>query len=168
MTHDPTGGGSSQSSSSSSSGGGSNSSQNPPVKQNTTPCPLEAALMAKLMASGEKYDPAKVVAVGERTSDGKLIWLEVGKGGPPKDRPAGLAHILEDHKTDFENVGISEADIPGAVLKAVTEGKQVGFQGKGDGRPIYEVEINGATKFIAVTTGKNGFIVGANPRTSIK
>ena len=50
-------------------------------------------------------------------------------------------------------------------MKAVTEGKIVGYQGKGVGRAIYEVTINGKQEYIAVTIGDNGFIVGANPTT---
>ena len=48
-------------------------------------------------------------------------------------------------------------------MDAVTKGKQVGIQGQPPGRPIYEIEIDGKQHFIAVTTGTNGFIVGANP-----
>ncbi|MBC1368358.1 hypothetical protein HB790_08970 [Listeria welshimeri] len=38
---------------------------------------------------------------------------------------------------------------------------------EGKGRPIYEVIYNGKKYRVAITVGKNGFIVGANP-VSIK
>lgn len=64
-------------------------------------------------------------------------------------------------------MGVSEAQIPRVVMKAVSEGKLVGYQGSGTGRPIYELTINGQQR-IAVTVGENGFVVGANPRGSVK
>ncbi len=48
-------------------------------------------------------------------------------------------------------------------MTAVTEGKIVGYQGRGTGRPIYEIEYNGKLQRVAVTVGDNGYIVGANP-----
>lgn len=76
---------------------------------------------------------------------------------------AGLKHIVKEHVTDFANVGISEAQIPSVVMRAVSEGNIVGYQGRGTGRPTYEVMVNGKSKLLAITTGSNGFIVGANP-----
>ena len=52
-------------------------------------------------------------------------------------------------------------------MDTLENGKIVGYQGKGTGRPIYEVVYNGVTQRVAITTGSNGFIVGANP-VSIK
>ncbi|WP_407311121.1 hemagglutinin repeat-containing protein [Pseudomonas sp. nanlin1] len=62
----------------------------------------------------------------------------------------------------------SAAEIPGVVMRAVSEGKLVGYQGSGVGRPIYEIKINDQTQRIAVTVGDNGLVVGANPRGSVK
>lgn len=53
-------------------------------------------------------------------------------------------------------------------MSAVTAGKLVGYQGSGTGCPIYEVVVNGQTQQIAVTVSSNGYIVGANPRGSVK
>lgn len=47
-------------------------------------------------------------------------------------------------------------------MKAVTEGKIVGYQSFGTSRPIYEFEYHGKTYRLAVTIGSNGYIVGAN------
>ena len=76
--------------------------------------------------------------------------------------------IVAEHGSEFANVGIAETQIPGAVMQAVTQGKIVGYQGTGTGRPIYETIINGQPQKIAVTVGDNGYIVGANPRGSGK
>ena len=53
-------------------------------------------------------------------------------------------------------------------MRAISEGKLVGYQGAGFGRPVYELTINGQAQRIAVTVGDNGFVVGANPRGSVK
>lgn len=45
-----------------------------------------------------------------------------------------------------------------------SKGHIVGYQGKGTGRPIYEVDYNGTKRRVAVTVGSNGYIVGANPK----
>lgn len=65
-------------------------------------------------------------------------------------------------------MGLSEAYIPGVAMKAASQGRLVGCQGSGSGRPIYELNINGQPQRIAVAVGDNGFVVGANPRGSIK
>lgn len=53
-------------------------------------------------------------------------------------------------------------------MKAVTDGKIVGYQGSGTGHPIYETVINGKKYNLAVSVGDNGYIVGANLRGSAK
>lgn len=50
-------------------------------------------------------------------------------------------------------------------MESITNGKIVGYQGRGTGRPIYEVMFNGNKHHTARTVGSNGFIVGANPTT---
>jgi uncharacterized protein YukE len=112
-------------------------------------------LIDELVANGIKVNPDDVVRIG-RDSSGKIIFLEVGN---PK---AGLEHVMT-HADDFAKVGVPKEAIPDLVMKAATEGKIVGYQGKGTGRPIYEVEFNGQPIRVAVTVGSNGFIVGANP-----
>jgi phosphoribosylformylglycinamidine (FGAM) synthase-like amidotransferase family enzyme len=51
-------------------------------------------------------------------------------------------------------------------MMALREGKMIGYQGRKKTRSIYEVNFNGEVKYIAVTVSDNGYIVGANPRTS--
>lgn len=122
---------------------------------------LNTSLLDELTANGVKFTPENVIAT-TRDSSGKVIFLEAGNS------KAGLQHIIEEHGTQFAQMGVSEAQIPEIVMRAVSEGKLVGYQGSGAGRPIYELSINGQTQRIAVTVGDNGFVVGANPRGSIK
>jgi filamentous hemagglutinin len=122
---------------------------------------LNTSLLDELTANGVKFTPENVVAT-TRSSNGKVVFLETGNS------KAGLQHIIEEHGSQFAQMGVSEAQIPSVVMKAVFEGKLVGYQGSGAGRPIYELTINGQQQRIAVTVGDNGFVVGANPRGSIK
>ncbi|HZG14451.1 MAG TPA: polymorphic toxin-type HINT domain-containing protein, partial [Candidatus Bathyarchaeia archaeon] len=112
-------------------------------------------LMDELSNSGVKYNPDDVLAV-TKTPDGKLVWLENGNS------KAGLEHIM-NHAEDFAKKGIERSEIPDLVMEALNQGKLVGYQGKGTGRPIYEVVFNGQKQRVAITVGNNGFIVGANP-----
>ena len=75
----------------------------------------------------------------------------------------GLTHIVESHGSDFARKGISEKQIPDLLMKSLEANNIVGYQGKGYGRPIYEVNYLGKIHHIAITVGSNGFIVGANP-----
>lgn len=118
------------------------------------------ALIAEVQANGDKINPSDVIGI-MKNKDGKIVWLEKGHLG---NNPSGLAHILDAHESNFNDKGIKTSDIPDFILSAVSEGKIVGYQGKGTGRPIYEIEYNGETQLVAVTVGSNGYIVGANPR----
>lgn len=48
-------------------------------------------------------------------------------------------------------------------MRRRTDGNVVGTQGRG--RLIYEVTVDGEVRHVAITVGKNGYIVGANPRS---
>lgn len=130
-----------------------------PVEEAPPPPPkslVNQEHIAELQSKGTKFTPENVVATGKK-ADGQVVFLETGNSR------AGLQHIVESHGDDFARAGISEGQIPGAVTKAVSEGNVVGYQGAGTGRPIYQTVVNGQPINIAVTTGSNGFIVGANP-----
>ncbi len=114
-------------------------------------------LMDELASSGVKYNPDDVIAV-TKTADGKLVWLENGTD------TAGLNHIITEHADDFLNKGITQEQIPDYVMNALENGKIVGYQGRGTGRPIYEFTYNGEIHKVAITVGDNGFVVGANPK----
>lgn len=98
---------------------------------------------------------------GLPSKDGKIFFLEEGNAD------AGLQHILEEHSSQFAGQGIEADQIPDAIITALTEGKIVGYQGRKKTRIIYEVNFNGKTLYISVTVSDNGYIVGANPRTSL-
>jgi hypothetical protein len=127
-----------------------------PENPATAEGPAKDALVKELQDNGVKCGPSKIVRI-ERGADGKIRFLEEGNSR------AGLQHIVERHADDFANKGVPEGDIPNVVMRAVTEGNQVGTQGAGAGRPIYETTYAGRLLKIAVTVGDNGFIVGANP-----
>lgn len=122
---------------------------------------VDSSLLTELSENGVKFTPENIVAAG-RNSSGQVIFLETGTS------KAGLQHIVDAHAEDFANIGVSKAQIPEVVMQAATQGKLVGYQGVGTGRPIYEITINGQPQRIAVTTGNNGFIVGANPAGGMK
>ena len=117
--------------------------------------------LTEMSNNGVKFSPENVLRV-EKLPNGKIVFLEKG------NLSAGLQHIIKEHADDFAKIGVSESQIPDVVMDAVSKGKIIGYQGKGTGRPIYEVLINGQKQRIAVTTGNNGFIVGANPAGSVK
>jgi hypothetical protein len=115
--------------------------------------PTRQSLLGELAQQGVRHTPENVVAIA-RDASGRVVFLESGNAR------AGLQHIVQEHGAQFAQRGITEAQIPDAVMAAATRGRQVGMQGT---RPIFEVEFNGQTQRIAVTVGDNGFIVGANP-----
>jgi filamentous hemagglutinin len=117
---------------------------------------VNPTLLNELTANGVKFTPENVIAT-TRGSSGQVVFLETGNSS------SGLAHIVQEHATDFANIGVSEAQIPSVVMRAVSEGNIVGYQGRGTARPIYEITVNGQQQRIAITTGSNGYIVGANP-----
>jgi hypothetical protein len=118
---------------------------------------LRAKLLEELAQNGVKHTPENVIAIG-KAADGRVVFLESGNS------KAGLQHILERHSADFEAKGISEAQVPEALMKATTEGKVVGTVGSGkNARPIYEFEHLGKTQRVTVGVGDNGYIVTAHP-----
>ncbi len=115
------------------------------------------ALLNELSSKGVKFSPNKVISIS-KTKNGQIVFLEEGNS------KAGLKHIIDRHGDQFLHKGISEKQIPDLIMKAVNKGKIIGYQGKGSGRPIYEVTFNGEVQKVAITIGDNGYIVGANLR----
>lgn len=114
------------------------------------------ALLDELAAAGIKHDPNAVMTIF-RSADGKIVFLERGSNN------TGFQHILS-HEGEFLAKGIPREQIPTLLEEALTKGKQIGYQGKGFGRPIYEVPFNNTIVRVAITVGSNGYIVGANIR----
>jgi len=115
------------------------------------------ALIKELETLGIKHNPDDIVAIF-RGPDGKIVFLENGSAS------AGLRHV-EAHAGEFASAGIPKDKIPDFLQRAIQDGEIVGYQGKGTGRPIYEVVYNGVTQRVAITTGDNGYIVGANMKS---
>jgi len=114
---------------------------------------IDQALLDKLKASGEKYNPDDIVFIAEMP-DGKLVWLEAGNMADTKG--SGLLHIL-DHADDFSKRGISNIpDFLYEILK--TEPLKVSSNGKGFSA-IYSVDGN----LYTVAYGTNGYIVSFYP-----
>ena len=122
------------------------------------------ALIQEVKLHGGSISEDDVIGITQ-CPDGKIVWLEKGH---LDGKPSGLAHILDAHQSNFNDKGIATADIADFVLTAVAKGTIIGYQGKGTGRPIYEVTYNGLTHRVAVTVGSNGYIVGANPKKGVK
>ncbi|MDF7675097.1 hypothetical protein PT283_10060, partial [Acetobacteraceae bacterium ESL0697] len=115
----------------------------------------------EMSKNGVKFSPDNLVKV-EKLSDGRIVFLETGNS------KAGLQHIVDEHGKEFAQMGVPESEIPNTIMDTLKNGKIVGYQGEGTGRPIYETVINGKKRRLAITVGNNGFIVGANSKGSIK
>ncbi|WP_238145213.1 pre-toxin TG domain-containing protein, partial [Lactiplantibacillus plantarum] len=122
---------------------------------------LDKKLIARLEKNGVKISKEDVIRIKELPDEKKIVWLEKG------NTSAGFEHILIEHGEQFTKQGISKSELPDFLMTVLEKGKIIGYQGKGKGRPIYEVIYNGKKYRAAITVGKNGFIVGANP-VSIK
>jgi hypothetical protein len=114
-------------------------------------------LIAELKKAGIKHTPENIIRITQDPK-GKIIFLETGKGG---ERGSGLLHILENHREDFLQRGITEAQIPDLIVTAISEGTIIGIQGKS--RIIYQVEINGIIQYVSLEISHNGYLVSANP-----
>lgn len=100
-----------------------------------------------------KYNPNNVLMIEK--INGKIVFLERGD----KAGKSGYKHVLK-HADDFKKgQGILVSKIPQTLFNTLRKNEIRGYQGKGNGRPIYSGE-KGA---IAITVADNGYIVGANP-----
>ena len=79
---------------------------------------VNPALLNELTTNGVKFTPENVIATA-RSPSGQVVFLETGNSA------SGLKHIVQEHATDFANIGISEAQIPSVVTRAVSEGNIV-------------------------------------------
>jgi len=116
-----------------------------------------ASLLRELEQQGVKHTPADIVKIF-RDPGGKIVFLEKG------DSAAGLRHIVGRHGAQLTSKGVPESKIPDLIETAITGGKLLGYQGRGVGRPIYEVLFEGKILKIAITASSNGYVVGMNVR----
>ncbi len=133
-----------------------------PLTQNPDYETERSALITELQAKGIKHNPEKIVRIAKCTDD-QIVFLETG------DENRGLQHILA--KADqFARIGINVDEIVDIVMGAITKGSIVSLQGRDtvNPRPVYQFIHKGEIKYIAVTIGNNGYIVGTNPRTKLK
>jgi hypothetical protein len=112
-------------------------------------------LVQELKDSGVKFNEDEIVEI-VRGSDGKVVWLEKG------NQSSGLEHIINRHSSQFITRGIPEAQIPDAIVTAITEGDKILKVGNGI---VYRFEYAGKTQNILIVTGNNGYIVTAYPIT---
>ncbi|WP_249746258.1 RHS repeat domain-containing protein [Pseudomonas entomophila] len=135
--------------------------------------PADKVVFANLRGQvpGEaRVHPNDVLAVAKRpNADGrgsKILFLSAG------DENKGFKHVLR-HRNSFEKVGVKgDEEIKELVVHALANGREVDVQNpfnknvnvNGEtGRPVYEVEFKGKMQRVAITTGRYGIIVGANP-----
>lgn len=117
------------------------------------------ALIEEVVKKGYKISPDDVLLI-TKGSNGKIVWLETG------NEKSGFQHILAEHGKEFNGKGISNENIPDYVLEAVYQGNVVGTQGKKNPRTVYEFIYNGNKQRVAVQVSENGYIVGANPKST--
>ncbi|AOS65272.1 hypothetical protein [Actinoalloteichus hymeniacidonis] len=123
--------------------------------QHPDPAIRYAEQIAELRRNGTKVSPERIVFM-QRLRTGRIVWLEHG------GRWAGLAHILAGTKREeFESCGTAGERVPDLISAALDRGRLVGYIG--EDRPVYEVEIDGDTRRVAITVSDNGYIVGAHP-----
>ena len=106
--------------------------------------------------TGVKFSPDRIVRI-TRAASGQITWLEQGSVGL---KGSGLAHILENHGSDFANRGISAGEVPDLIMQAIDQNVVVG-QDKGG--LIYQVIYNNVTQLVEIVTSSNGYIVTAHP-----
>ncbi len=126
-----------------------------PARQPSTPRVPDRELIAEVQRQGHKISPDRVVRIA-RARDRRVVWLEEG------DERRGQGHILSAEKiAAFEGASIPKDRIVDLIFDGLTRGTRVGFSARD--RPVYEVEVEGRLCRVAITTGPNGYIVGAHP-----
>ncbi|SEI17763.1 hypothetical protein SAMN04515692_1316 [Leifsonia sp. CL147] len=91
----------------------------------------QQTLVDQLINAGVKVSSEKIVTI-IKTPEGRIVWLEEGmtKEMAAPGGASGLAHIIEDHGGQFTQKGISEAEIPEVLTKAIQTGKVIRYQAK--------------------------------------
>lgn len=118
------------------------------------------ALLVELTVNGIKHSPDEVLAIG-RDWTGRVAWVESGEGGNGR---SGMAHIVSRHAHEFADHGITLEEVPQLLVDTLSRGKIIGYRrkpqvGLPDPRPVFVWERNGARDYLAITVGRNGFII---------
>lgn len=128
---------------------------------------LDKNLIEELRIAGVSFDENTLIGL-VKSPDGEIVWLDKGlnlvdaQAISVTRRPAGFAHIIEEHGIDFVKKGITETELPEFLLKAVKENNIVDRIGS-TSRPVFELSFKGVKQRVAITISNNGYIVGANP-----
>ena len=120
---------------------------------------MKEELIKELEESGVKFNKNEIVFITKDKS-GMLVWLETGNG------LAGLKHIVERHREDFEKAfGINEESIPIFLKNTITNGEIVSTRERiiANRRSFEKVYLYEDTKLVMTGIGGNGFIVSAYP-----
>ncbi|APU20272.1 hypothetical protein UA75_11300 [Actinoalloteichus sp. GBA129-24] len=125
-----------------------------------------AKLIAEARRQGLKISAEEVRFIGV-DPNGRIVWIENGWHDEESNEGAGLAHIMS-HANEFTEKGIGRPAIGAFVLAAIVRGQYSGYdQGKRrTSRPIFKVNIDDEDRYVGVQVGSNGFIIGANMRSS--
>lgn len=116
-------------------------------------CLQRYSLFQRLRQNEVQFNPGAVMSVYNHPTRG-IIFLEKGNA------ESGFQHIIERHGKEFATIGIPSEALPDAIFSAITNNEIEGYQGKGQGRPLYRYN---KTYCFALTIGSNGYIVSANP-----
>lgn len=93
--------------------------------------------------------------------EGKTYHLTTGD----PNRRVGYEHIVDRHGKDFQALGWTDRKLGHVMEKAMKTGTVVAHQNieqHGAGRPIYRFQHEGQERHLAITTGANGQVIGAN------
>ncbi|MBF2049793.1 MAG: hypothetical protein IGS54_20905 [Elainella sp. C42_A2020_010] len=138
------------------------------------------ALVERLSQGGIRFTRENIVRLAEAPPEGiravtrtgqevrveTPIFLEVGSNvrtAEGRNEGAGLVHILAGHASQFLDRGIPEEGIADAVMKALTQGRNIGVDGTRGGRYVYQVDLDGKNEYLSIVVGDNGFVVTAFP-----
>ncbi len=141
---------------------------------------VNTALINKLNQNGTRFTRENIIRLTEAPPEGILavtrtgqevqvktpIFLEIGSNvrtAAGEDSGAGLVHILARHASQFRDRGIPEEEIADAIMKALTQGRNIGVDGTRGGRYVYQFDLDGKTEYLSIVVGDNGYIVTAFP-----
>lgn len=112
----------------------------------------DAALLRELTMSGVRFAPGEILRTMRLPGQKQVLFLERGSN------TSGWTHIVARHGDEFARAGLVGDDLADTIMQAL-RGPVVGYEGT---RPVYLVVVGGRVRRIAITVGKNGYIVGAN------